>query len=90
VEAEIVLDAVCRLSETGDPELQPELSIHDDITYLRVPEERVDTIAERVISMMLAVPFDWVNVPITAELSVGENWMELEEIGTFSSDTWGT
>jgi uracil-DNA glycosylase family 4 len=87
--AEIVLDAMCRLSEKRDPELQPEINIHDDLTFVRVPEERVDVIAEQVISMMLAVPFSWVNVPITAEMSVGENWMELEEVGTFSSDEWG-
>ena len=85
---EIVMDAMSRLSETGDPDLQPELQIHDDLTWLRVPEKNVDVIAEKVIDQMLRVPFDFVNVPITAEMSVGENWMDLEEVGTFASDEW--
>lgn len=86
--AEIVLDAMSRLSETGDPELQPEINIHDDLTFLRVPLERSQDIAENVIGGMLAVPFKWVNVPITVEMSMGKNWCDLEEIETFSSDKW--
>ena len=86
--AEVVLDAMSRLSETGDPELQPEINIHDDLTFLRVPEDRVDEIAEKIIDKMLAVPFDWLNVPITVEMSFGKNWAELEEIGVYSSATW--
>src|SRR5216684_2280020 len=62
--AEIVLDGMSRLSEIGDPELQPEINIHDDLTFCRVPIKKIDTIAERVIDEMLDVPFDWVNVPI--------------------------
>jgi DNA polymerase I len=87
--AEIVMDAMCRLSETGDPELQPELQIHDDLTYLRVPTKRVDIIAEKVIDHMIKVPFPWAHiVPIQVEMSVGPNWEEMEEVGTYASDTW--
>lgn len=86
--AEIVMDGMCRVSEIGDMELQPNINIHDDLTYCDVPVERVDDIAERVIHEMLAVPFPWVNVPITVEASIGPNWLEMEEFGTFSSDTW--
>jgi uracil-DNA glycosylase family 4 len=87
--AEIVLDAMSRLSETGDPQLQPELNIHDDLSFLRVPLKQADDIAEKVIGMMLKVPFKWAHVvPITAELSMGKNWCDLEEIGSYSSDDW--
>ena len=86
--AEIVMDMMGRLSEGGDPELQPEINIHDDLTWLRVPEKRVDDIAEKILNIMLDVPFDWVNVPITVEGSVGANWLEMSEFGVFSSDTW--
>ena len=86
--AEIVMDGMSRLSELGDPELQPEINIHDDLTFLRVPADRVDEIAEKVLDQMLAVPFDWVNVPITAEASLGTDWERMEEIGDFSSDEW--
>ncbi len=87
--AEIVLDAMSRLSETADPELQPEINIHDDLTYLRVPEDRVDIIAEKVIDKMINVPFEWARiVPIQVEMSCGPNWADLEEIGVYASDTW--
>lgn len=86
--ADIVMDGMCRLSETGIPELQPEINIHDDLTYCRVPINKVDDIAEKVIGMMLDVPFDFVNVPITVEAAIGEDWLNLKEFGTFSSDTW--
>lgn len=96
--AEIVLDAMCRLSETGDPELQPELNIHDDLSFLRVPEDRVDDVAEKVLDHMLDVPFEWAKtVPITVEMACGRNWMPydrvsnpegLKEVGTYSSDEW--
>jgi DNA polymerase-1 len=96
--AEIVLDAMSRLSEMGDPEVQPEINIHDDFTFLRVPVERVDAIAEKVIDAMLRVPFKWAHiVPITVEMSMGKNWCDLEElkddagktVSVYSSDDWG-
>jgi len=86
--AEIVMDAMCRLSETGDPELQPELNVHDDLTWVRIDESRVDILAEKILDIMLDVPFDFVNVPISVELSQGPNWADMTEFGTFSSDSW--
>lgn len=86
--AAILLDSMSRLSEKGDPILQPELTIHDDLTWVRVPKNRVDFVAEQALGVMLNPPFPWVNVPITVEGSVGKNWLEMEEFGTFSSDDW--
>jgi len=86
--ADIVMDGMCRISELNDWELQPEFNIHDDLTFVRVKEDGVDDIAEKVITEMLSVPFDFVNVPITVEMSMGPNWGELKEVQTFSSDTW--
>lgn len=96
--AEIIMDRMCTMSETGDPELQPELQIHDDLTFLRVKEARADEVAEKILNVMLDVRhFDWVNVPITVELAAGKNWAPynestnptgLKEIGTFSSHEW--
>ncbi len=88
--AEIVMDSMCRLSERGKTELQPEINIHDDLTWLRVPIRRVDTIAEQVIHEMLSVPFEWAKiVPITVEMSVGPDWLNMEEVATYSSDEYG-
>lgn len=96
--AELVLDAMCRLSETGDPELQPELNIHDDLSFLRVREDRVDEVAAKVLDHMLDIPFEWARtVPITVEMACGKNWMPydkvtnpdgLQDIGDYSSDEW--
>jgi uracil-DNA glycosylase family 4 len=86
--AEIVLDGMSRLSEVGDWDLQPEINIHDDLTFTSVPLKRVDDVAEKIIGAMIRVPFRWVNVPITAEMSIGDNWLDMKEFGTFSSDTW--
>jgi len=41
-----------------------------------------------VISEMLDVPFDFVNVPIAVEMSVGEDWLNMSEAGTFYSHEW--
>lgn len=86
--AALVIEALSRLSETGDPELQPEIQIHDDLTWARVPEKRVDEIAEKILDIMLKPVFPWINVPLTVEGAVGPNWLEMQEFGTFSSDTW--
>lgn len=96
--AEIIMDRMCTMSEIGDPELQPELQIHDDLTFLRVKESRADEVAEKILDIMLDVRhFDWVNVPITVELAAGKNWAPYNEktnvgglkaIGTFSSHEW--
>lgn len=95
--ADIVCDGWCRLSETKDPELQFEIQVHDDLISLRVPDGRLEAVAEKAINILLDVPFDFVNVPLTIEMSVGRNWMPfdktgnidgMEEFGTFSSDSW--
>lgn len=85
--ADIVLDGMRRLSRMGDPYLQPIFNIHDDLTF-ELPNDRIDTYAETIITEMLAVPFDFVNVPITVEAAVGPNWCDTEGIGDFSSDKW--
>lgn len=86
--AEIVMDAMSRLSEMQDWELQPEINIHDDLTFCRVPVKKVDIIAEKIIDVMIHVPFDWVNVPISIEMSIGDNWLDMVDCGTFASNTW--
>lgn len=87
--AAIVLDAMSRLSEMGDLELQPEINIHDDLTFVRIPTSRVDVAADKIITAMLTIPFSWAKaIPFTVEGSFGPNWLEMEEFGTFSSDEW--
>ncbi len=96
-EAEIVCDGWSRLFETEDEELCPELMIHDDLTFVRIDEDRAEAVATKVLDTLLTTPFDFINVPVTVELSSGKNWMSydkeinpdgLKEIGSYSSDLW--
>lgn len=86
--AALVVDVASRLYETEDPEVQPEIQIHDDLTFVRVPKARVDPVAEKILDVMLKPVFSWMNVPLTVEGSLGADWMDMEDFGVFSSDEW--
>ena len=86
---DITVDSMDRLSEKEVWTLQPMMQIHDDLTF-KFPVKKVDEYAEIVINEMLSVTthFDFINVPITVEMLCGQNWGEMSECGTFSSDGW--
>lgn len=87
-EAIIVCDAMNRLSEEDCDQLQASMEIHDDLTFIW-DADKIDENAERVVDVMLNVPFKWArNVPIVVEMSVGRDWASCEDVGKFSSDTW--
>ena len=86
-ESLIVCDAMSRLSELGEDQFQASLEIHDELIFIW-DERRVDQYCEVVLDHMLKVPFLWVNVPITVDVSIGDAWDPLEKIGSFSSDEW--
>lgn len=87
-EAIIVCDAILRLVMMGDPMLWPILEVHDDLTFLW-PEKKVDRYAETVISVMLDTSYEWAKiVPIGVEMSIGDDWAELEDVGEYYSDEW--
>lgn len=87
-EALIVTDAMNRLSEMEEPQFQATLEIHDDLTFLW-PKNKIDEYAQVVIEKMLYVPFEWAHVvPIEVEMSVGDDWASLQEVGAYASDTW--
>jgi uracil-DNA glycosylase family 4 len=89
--AEIVMDGMNRISEYADEiddlYFQPNINIHDDLTFI-LPTDEIDDYAEKIISEMLAVPYDFVNVPITIEMSVGQDLMHMKEVLAISSDKW--
>jgi DNA polymerase I-like protein with 3'-5' exonuclease and polymerase domains len=85
---ELIMEGMNRLSETGDPLLQPQIQIHDDLTWTNVPEDKVDYVAEKALDILLYPPFEQINVPITLEMSVGPNWRDMEDIGVFASNEW--
>lgn len=96
IEAEIVLAAMTKLSkrctDTGDLVYQPNLEIHDDLTFiLEDPDAvaRVDEYVETIVGDMLSIHRPYINVPLTVEVSIGENLLDMEEVLVASSDTWG-
>lgn len=87
-EAIIVLDAMARLSEMGESRFQPNMEIHDDLTFIW-HEDEIEENAKVVLDVMLHVPFKWAHiVPIVVEMSVGDDWASGQEVGKFSSDDW--
>lgn len=87
--ADIVTDAMCLLSETAfaedDPELQPNLNVHDDLTSL-LADATLEPKIERIARIMCEPRFDFINVPLIVEAQIGERWDDLQEIGVYRSD----
>lgn len=87
-EAIIVCDAMIRLSERAEWALQPNMEIHDDLTFIW-PTKKVDEYAEIVLQAMLYPRFKWAQiVPIGVEMSVGDDWFVKQTVGEFFSDKW--
>lgn len=87
-EAEIVCNAMARLSELGRWEFQANMEIHDDLTFMW-PAEDVEENAKVVIEHMIKVPHKWAQVvPIVVEFSIGDDWGIKHEVGNYASDTW--
>lgn len=84
VEPDIVLDAMNRLSEK---DIQADLEVHDDLTF-SFEENELDDMLPVIIEEMIRPTFEFINVPLVVEASVGKNWAELELIGEYSSDQW--
>lgn len=84
--SEMVVDAMNRLSmlavKTNQWHLHPVLNIHDDLTFA-IPNKPdiIDDSIEIIVKEMLKLPYDFVNVPMSVDLSIGSNWENLEDIG---------
>lgn len=92
VSCNIVVDGMNRLSylasTTGKWYLHPHLNIHDDLSFF-VPTKKAERAIETIIYEMLTPDFDFINVPLSCEVSVGPNWAALEPLGKFSSKELG-
>lgn len=83
----LVIDAQSRLSraavELDRPQLQPVLNVHDDLSFY-LPWATIERDVETIARLMIQCPFDFIgNVPLTVEASMGYNWCDKSEIGTF-------
>lgn len=85
--AEIVMDAMARLSEKEEFSLQPNIQIHDDLTFI-IPKSKLDYCLEIIVTEMLTFEYDFINCPMVVEVSVGKNMAEMEEVLVASSDKW--
>lgn len=89
--AAIVMDAYNRLSEMSDARadwyLQPALQIHDDLTFI-IPKKKLDHYLDLIEPEMLRPTFDWINVPLSVEVSKGQNWFEQHEVAKLFSNEY--
>jgi len=89
VAGDLLQDAMNRIADKARQEgkmwLHPRIQIHDELIFI-VPDEYLEELFEIVPSMMLQVPFDFVNVPLVVEPEMGRNWYELEGAGEYWSD----
>lgn len=86
--AEIVCNAMDRLSmlavETKQWHLHPRLNIHDDLTFIFPDDDQIiDDGIETAVREMLKLDYDFINVPMSVEVSLGTNWENQEDIGKF-------
>lgn len=65
--------------------LVPWIDIHDDLSFF-VPDKHLDWAIDTIANEMIQCPFSFIDIPITAELLVGQSWYKQEPVGVFSSD----
>lgn len=87
--ADIVLEAMVALTERGVrdgmADIIPNLNVHDDLTFLPTVDN-LDACLDIIKVEMCKPRFDYINVPLMVEASVGMNWCDLEEVGKYRSD----
>lgn len=80
--ADIVMDGMNRISEyayeVDDFHFQPAINIHDDLDFF-IPLDKLDYYAEPIFKQMVKPTFDFINVPLTVEASVGYDLMPYDE-----------
>lgn len=90
--SDIVVGAMNRLRKLSyglnKKELLPILNIHDDLSF-EIPEEILEQTIEVVAKEMVKPVFDFINVPLVVEVSIGTNWHELTKYKNFSSVDFG-
>jgi len=86
---DIVTAAMDALSEIAilddDPDYQCNFNGHDDLTFV-LRDEVLESKCQRIVQEMCRHRFDYINVPLVVEASVGHQWDKLEEIGKYRSD----
>lgn len=86
---DIVLEAMCAISERSyleeNPEIHPNLNVHDDLSFF-MDEQNAQTNMDLLATEMCKHRFDYINVPLVVEASVGKQWHSLQEVKVYRSD----
>lgn len=87
--AEIVTEAMMALSERAqledNPDIDVMLNVHDDLSF-EPRDEGLENTIDIITREMCAHRFDYINVPLVVEVSLGERWSDLKEVGVYRSD----
>jgi len=90
--SDIVVDAMKRVAEhayeTKKWHRAARLNVHDELDFY-LPQETLEEDIDAIAKLMCVCPFDFINVPITIEISVGSCWGEIEDIGQVESTEFG-
>lgn len=91
VACDIVCRAMVRLScdaaDTGNWYLHPIMNIHDDLTFCIPDKDSIlEPAIEHIYRTMLTPAYSFINVPLSVSASVGNNWLDMDEIGKFWSN----
>jgi DNA polymerase I-like protein with 3'-5' exonuclease and polymerase domains len=70
---------------TGNWDLQPNLNVHDDLSFI-LPTSNLESVMPIVAEEMCKHRFDFINVPLLVEASTGPNWFQLKEKAVYRSD----
>lgn len=90
--SDIVVDSMDQLAAEAwkrkRPQLAARMNIHDDLTFY-LPEVSLEEDLDIIVPIMCQPRFDFVNVPITVEISIGKTWGDQEEVATVESTDYG-
>lgn len=74
--------------ELNKPQYQYRIQIHDDLTFF-IPIASLDADINFIAKQMVdPTTYDFINVPLEVEYSIGENWFEMKEAGKLNSRNW--
>tara|TARA_R100001460_G_scaffold27881_5_gene55912 strand:+ start:819 stop:3434 length:2616 start_codon:yes stop_codon:yes gene_type:complete len=86
--SDICVDAMVRLfwrsREEGKPWMAPLLQIHDDLTFI-VPKSELSYAISAIVEEQLSFKAEWVNVPLSVEVEVGQDLCDMKAVGEWSS-----
>lgn len=89
--ADIVVESQNEVFELSqrlkDPFLMPRIQVHDDLTFfLPDNEDKMERYIDQITRILVKRRFPFISVPLMVEVSVGDNWAEMEEVAKVVGD----